>query len=100
MATTVRFDDLSELLDPTQAPVEITVRPAPALPDLAGRHIGFLDNSKPRSDELLRAIGAALANAYHCTWELCAKPDSRTILPALREEMSTRFHAVVTGVGD
>lgn len=100
MATTARSDDLSDLLDPTQPPDELAVRPAPALRDLAGRHVGLLDNSKPRSDELLRTIGAALAEACHCTWEVCAKPDSRTITPALRQEMSARFHAIVTGVGD
>ncbi len=100
MAIAARSDDLSDLLDPTQPPVVLGVRPAPGVRDLAGCHIGLLDNSKPRSDELLRIVGAALADAHGCTWELCSKPDSRTVTSALREEMTARFHAIVTGVGD
>lgn len=100
MAITAPSDDLSDLMDPTQPPVVLAIRPALGRLDLTGCHLGLLDNSKPRSAELLRTIGSALAAAHHCTWELCSKADSRTIAPALRQEMTARFHAIVTGVGD
>jgi hypothetical protein len=73
---------------------------APRPPDLRGRRVGLLENSKRNSDRILERVGEHLAASGAEVVGLWRKPTTHPVAPAILDEMVARCDLVVTGVGD
>ena len=90
------------VLDPTAAPRELLHAMAPRLPDVRGRAVGFLWNSKPNGDVLFGRLEELLREKYEVTHTLHQRKPSSSI-PASKQildELTTSVHAVILGLGD
>ena len=99
MATTVRG---LVVLDPTAGPVAERASRAPRPESLDGRRVGFLDNSKPNSDKVLRYLDELLRERYGIAASIHRrKPTASRVVPAdSMEEMLRECVVVVHVVGD
>ena len=90
------------LFDPTDGPQVKTFAPAARPTSLAGRTVGILDNSKPKSDRLLLALEGLLRRQHGVAdFVVVRKPSAYRPAPdALLDDLVRRTHAVITGVGD
>lgn len=91
------------LVDPTGGTDALrTVARAPRLPDLRGKRLGLLDNSKSGSEAILRGIAEILdqefawADVFHVTKHSASLPPKPEVLEALHR----RADVVIAGVGD
>jgi hypothetical protein len=90
------------VFDPTEGPVGKAFTPAARLDTLAGKVVGVLDNSKPKSDLLLREIGellrteAGVADLIVVRKASASRPASEVQL----EDLARRTDAVIAGIGD
>jgi hypothetical protein len=90
------------VFDPTEGPVAKAFTPAARLDSLAGKVVGLLDNSKPKSDLLLREIGellrieAGVASVVVLRKASASRPASEEQM----EDLARRVDAVVAGIGD
>ena len=89
------------VLDPTAGQTPATGEPAPRLPTLKGKTVGFISNGKEGTkgyfahvERLLRAE-LGVGNVVWRTKSNFSAPADRHIIDEIRE-----WHAVVTGVGD
>jgi hypothetical protein len=90
------------VLDPTARPKAVEREMARRLPDLNGRTLGILWNSKPNADHLLSRLEELLAERFELAGVVHMRKPTASI-PAYEgvlEELSRRCQAVVNGVGD
>ena len=94
------MDELT-VLDPT-AEMDVERIPlAPRPPDLAGKRIGFLDNSKEKAEEILRRIEERLRERFAVgpvLWrrkEFYTKPAPTPFI----EELARQCDVVISAVG-
>ncbi len=89
------------LLEPV-AEEELETFPfAPRVPELSGRRIGFLDNSKERADEILEVIEELLTERFEYA-EIIRRRKlyyTKNAPPELIDELVERCDLVVTAVG-
>ena len=90
---------LIEVLDPSGEPRTESRQRASRPRDLHGAKIGFLDNSKPRADDLLRRVEATLKNDYQIESIWRRKPSVGVPAGALLGDLQGCI-AVVTASGD
>ncbi|OGB94087.1 MAG: hypothetical protein A3H39_06080 [candidate division NC10 bacterium RIFCSPLOWO2_02_FULL_66_22] len=90
------------IFDPTDGPAVKAFTPAPRLASLAGKVIGILDNSKPKSDLLLREVQELLrTEAGAAEFVVFRKPSASRPAPEEQlDELTRRVDAVVAGIGD
>ncbi len=90
------------VLDPTAKPRELRHAMAPRLPDLRGRAVGFLWNSKPNGDILFARLEELLRQKYEITESMNRRKPTASV-PATKQdvdELAASCHAVVVGLGD
>lgn len=93
--------------DPTAAFVEQALDQAvsnagPGLKSLAGKVVGFIDNSKPNFDNLIDAISRTLIERYGVR-EVITRRKPMASVPAtaaVMQELVDRCDLVITGSGD
>ncbi len=90
-----------EVLDPTASAAEERLRLARTLPDLKGKVIGLLDNSKPNFDVFLNRIRELLAQKYGVAPRTVQAKKSLVGLPFKEVgEFARQCDAVVNGMCD
>ena len=90
------------VLDPTAPPRELRHSMALRLPDLRGRSVGFLWNSKPNGDILFSRLEELLRQKYEIKSAMYRRKPTASI-PAeaqAMEELAAGVDAVVVGLGD
>lgn len=90
------------VFDPTDGPAPQPFTPAPRLASLAGKVVGILDNSKPKSDRLLQEIQDHLrTEAGVAEFVVVRKASAYRPAPEQQiEDLARRVQAVVAGIGD
>ena len=89
------------VLDPTSGPIVERGHRAERPASLEGKTVGFLDNSKPNSDKVLRYLDELLRQHGITASVHRRKPTSSRVAPAeLLEELAREVDLVVPGVGD
>ena len=90
------------VLDPTAKPRELRHAMAPRLPDLRGRAVGFLWNSKPNGDILFARLEELLRQKYEITDSIHRRKPTASVPAAEQDvdELAASCHAVVIGLGD
>ena len=90
------------VFDPTDGPGVKAFTPAPRLASLAGKVIGILDNSKPKSDLLLREVQELLrTEAGVAEFIVVRKPSASRPAPDEQlDDLARRVDGVVAGIGD
>jgi hypothetical protein len=102
MVATVERGTRLVVLDPTAEPVITAATMAARLPDLAGKTIGLLDNSKPNSAHLLDCVAEVLARDYAFAGVVRASKPSATSVaaPKALDALAQQCSLVVTAIGD
>lgn len=90
------------IFDPTDGPTVKAFTPAPRLASLAGKVIGIIDNSKPKSDLMLREVQELLrTEAGVAEFIVVRKPSaSRPVPDEQLGDLARRADAVIAGIGD
>ena len=90
------------VLDPTAKPREWHHAMAPRLPDLGGRSIGFLWNSKPNGDILFARLEEMLRQKYEITGSTHRRKPTASVAATDQDidELAASCDAVVVGLGD
>ena len=90
------------VLDPSAPPRELWYTMAERLPDLRGRAVGFLWNSKPNGDILFGRLEELLREKYEITATMHRrKPTaSAAATKEVIDDLATSCHAVVVGLGN
>ena len=90
------------VLDPTAPPRDLRHTMAPRLPDLRGRAVGFLWNSKPNGDILFARLEELLRQKYEITGATHQRKPTASAgaVNQVLDDLSTSVHAVVVGLGD
>lgn len=90
------------VLDPTAPPRELRHTMAPRLPDLRGRAVGFLWNSKPNGDIVFARLEELLRQKYEITSATHRRKPTASAGAAEQviDELATSVHAAVVGLGD
>ncbi len=90
------------VLDPTAPPRELRHSMALRLPDLRGRSVGFLWNSKPNGDILFSRLEELLRQKYEITSVMHRRKPTASIPAETQavEELAAGVDAVVVGLGD
>lgn len=90
-----------EVLVPTVRSVHTELRRAPRAASLDGKTLGFLSNSKPGADVLLRELADLLSSRHHVQTVFSKKTNGGlTAGEAILFELSTRCYGIVTGIGN
>ena len=90
------------VLDPSAPPRDIRRAMASRLPDLGGRSVGFLWNSKPNGDTLFARLEDLLREKYEIAGTLHRRKPHASI-PAeeqVYDDLAASADAVVLGLGD
>ena len=90
------------VLDPTEFPIARHGERAARPTSLAGKRIGFLDNSKQNSDKILQHLEQLLRERYDIGPALHRrKPTASRVVPdAILQEMARECDLVIAAVGD
>ncbi len=90
------------VLDPTAPPRDLRHSMALRLPDLRGRSVGFLWNSKPNGDILFARLEELLRQKYEITSAMYRRKPTASIPAEAQavEELAAGVDAVVVGLGD
>ena len=90
------------VLDPTAKPRELRHEMAPRLPDLRGRKVGFLWNSKPNGDILFARLEELLRQKYEIADSIFRRKPTASVSATMQDidELAASCHAVVVGLGD
>ena len=90
------------VLDPTAKPRELRHTMAPRLPDLRGRKVGFLWNSKPNGDILFDRLEVLLRQKYEITDSVHRRKPTASVAGTKDDidELAASCHAVIVGLGD
>ena len=90
------------VLDPTAPPRELRHTMAPRPPDLRGKSVGFLWNSKPNGDILFDRLEALLREKYEISNVVHQRKPSASI--AAKQEVmdagTTSAHGAIGGLGE
>jgi hypothetical protein len=98
MATLTLFDPTA----PRREPEKAEGAAKPALPGLAGKVVGFIDNAKPNFNVLADELGALLMRKYGVANVIKRRKPSASV-PAKREiieELAGACDVVIAGSGD
>ncbi len=90
------------LYDPTGVPLRTAASQVRAIGGLAGKVVGFIDNSKPNFADLVEDVAELLRARYGVTEVLRHRKRAASI-PAERElieDFARRCDLVITGSGD
>ena len=99
---TIKTKGTIVVLDPTAKPRELHHAMAPRLPDLRGRAVGFLWNSKPNGDILFARLEELLRQKFEITNSVHRSKPTASI-PAKEQDiddLAASCDAVVVGLGD
>ena len=90
------------VLDPTNAPIRTTFKPAPRPETLKGLTLGLIDNGKKNSDYLVKKIGERLRALYGLTGAIhVRKPSPSHAIPDdAATDLAGKVDLVVAGIGD
>ncbi|MCC7106204.1 MAG: hypothetical protein IT307_13765 [Chloroflexi bacterium] len=90
------------VLDPTARPVPKLGSRAERLDTLEGKRIGFIDNSKRNSDQVLRRLDTMLHQRYGTADSITIRKSmpSRIVDANEIEQLLGKVDAVIPGVGD
>jgi len=90
------------VLNPTAPPRELRTEMAQRPPDLRGKTVGFLWNSKPNGDVLFQRLEQLLQEKYEIPAALYRRKPTASIPaePRVIEEMAGTVEVVVVGLGD
>ena len=90
------------VLDPTAPPRELRHTMAPRLPDLRGRAVGFLWNSKPNGDILFARLEELLRQKYEITGATHRRKPTASAgaVAQVLDDLSTSVDAAIVGLGD
>lgn len=88
------------VFDPTIPSPPATGGLAPRRPELRGKRVGLLENSKRNSDRILERVGDHLKASGTEVVGLWRKPTTFPVEQAILDEMVAQCDLVVTGVGD
>ena len=90
------------VLDPTAKPRELRHAMAPRLPDLRGRKVGFLWNSKPNGDILFARLEELLREKFEITDSVHRRKPTASVAATKDDidELAASCHAVIVGLGD
>ncbi|MBI3085087.1 MAG: hypothetical protein HYY88_05075 [candidate division NC10 bacterium] len=90
------------IFDPTDGPAVKAFAPAARLASLAGKVIGIIDSSKPKSDLFLREVQELLRSETGAAgFVVIRKPSASRPAPDEQlEDLARRVDAVVAGIGD
>jgi len=91
-----------KLFDPTTPPAERALTLAPRLPDLRGRRVGLVENTKFNSDAILVRLGDRLAREHGVTVSrmIRKRSPSHPVTEEAANELRRTSDFVVSGVGD
>lgn len=89
-------------LDPSNSPADANSKMSDRPEDLDGIKIGLLDNGKTNSKELLNYLSEILQARYErLQFEILDKPSPFKPTPEEQlQDVSVKYGAVITGVGD
>ncbi len=90
------------VLDPTNAPIRTTFKPAQRPETLKGLTLGLIDNGKKNSDYLVKMIGDRLRELYGLRRSIhVRKPSPSHAIPRdMAEDLAGKVDLVVAGIGD
>jgi len=91
-----------EVLHPTAEAKPEEREMAPRLPDLTGKAIGFLDNTKANADIFLARVEERLREKFHFA-EVIRRRKANAAVPAgdaIINELVQKCHVVVNAFGD
>ena len=93
---------MTEIFDPTSAPVVREVRLAPRPADLRGLRLGLVENTKFNADILLLKLADRLRDRYGMTMTHMARKrsPSHEVDETAIAQLKTRSDVVVSGIGD
>ena len=90
------------VLNPTAPPRRLRTEMAVRSPDLRGRAVGFLWNSKPNGDVLFQRLEQLLREKYEIPTALHRRKPTASIPaePGVIEELAAQVQVAVVGLGD
>ena len=90
------------VLDPTVEPDPMTAARAARPASLAGKTVGFLDNTKRNSDKVLRLLDEMLRERYGIAASVHRRKASASQVAAteILDELARTCDLVIPGVGD
>ena len=93
---------MTEIFDPTSAPVVREVRLAPRPADLRGLRLGLIENTKFNSDALLLKLADRLRDRYgmSMTHMTRKRSPSHEVDDAALATLKAQSDVVVSGIGD
>jgi hypothetical protein len=88
-------------IDPTVGGGVARIPLAPRPPDLTGKVVGLLDNTKEQGDVILQTIAEALRLHYGVAGVCRRRKEhySKPATPALIDEMAREVHVAIAAVG-
>lgn len=88
-------------IDPTAGGSRIKIALAPRPPDLAGKVVGLLDNTKEQADIILDAVAQALRERYGVAKVVTRRKEffSKPATEALINEMAEEVQVAVAALG-
>ena len=90
------------ILDPTAASHHAPQQLRQTLDTLAGKVVGFIDNSKPNFSHLVDDLGELLASQYGVSATIKRRKSAASIPAAepVMQELTQRCDLIITGSGD
>ena len=90
------------VLNPTAPPRQFRAEMAQRPPDLRGKTVGFLWNSKPNGDVLFQRLEQLLREKYEIPTALYRRKPTASIPaePQVIEEFAAKVEVAVVGLGD
>jgi len=88
-------------IDPTAGGSRATIALAPRSPDLAGKVVGLLDNTKEQADVILEALAEALRKDYGVAKVIIRRKEyySKPASEALINEMASEVQVAAAALG-
>ncbi len=88
-------------VDPTAGGGKEIILPAPRPPNLSGKVLGLLDNSKEQADIILHTIGEALCERYGVEKVIVRRKEhySKPAPKEMIDEMAKQVDVVIAGLG-
>ena len=87
--------------DPTSGGNQAKIALAPRPPNLAGKVVGLLDNTKEQADIILKTIGEALCERYGASRVVMRRKDafSKPVTREMADEMAREIQVAVAALG-
>lgn len=102
MSTTKTEVRYIEVLEPVAETKTVRRETAPRLDTLENKIVGFLDNTKPNADVLLRDLAELMTRKFHLanTIQIRKEHVMKTAGPEIFDSLAERCDAVITASGD